>query len=78
MKKIITFARAANRGRLGGRAERDFHRRHHGDHPESGRGFHFQSGSLDDCNGIDIPNWTADAAGLPTPISPTPTLALLL
>lgn len=45
--------------------------------PNPGRGFHFQSGSLDDCNGIDIPNWTADAAGLPTPISPTPTLALL-
>ena len=46
--------------------------------PNPGRGFHFQSGSLDDCNGIDIPNWTADAAGLPTPISPAPTLGLLL
>jgi len=46
--------------------------------PNPGRGFHFQSGSLDDCNGIDIPNWTADAAGLPTPISPTPTLGLPL
>ena len=43
-----------------------------------GRGWHFQSGSLDDCNGIDLPNWPADAAGLPTPISPTPTLANLV
>lgn len=41
------------------------------------RGWHFQSGALDDCNGIDLPNWDADAAGLPTPISPTPTIALL-
>ena len=42
-----------------------------------GRGFHFQSGALNDCVGIDLPNWTADAAALPTPISPTPTLGLL-
>lgn len=48
------------------------------DFPNPGRGFHFQSGSLDDCSGIDIPNWDADAAGLPTPISPTPTLANLV
>lgn len=46
--------------------------------PNPERGWHFQSGSLDDCNAIDIPNWAADAAGLPTPISPTPTLAVLL
>lgn len=38
------------------------------------RGWHFQPGSLDACATLDIPNWAADAAGLPTPISPPPTL----
>lgn len=41
---------------------------------QPGKGFHFQSGALDNCAGMDMANWDADAAGLPTPISPTPTL----
>lgn len=33
-----------------------------------GRGWHFQSGTLDNSTSMDLPNFAADAAGLPTPL----------